>query len=228
MSQILSFWSWFPWWSSMCAVTCLVWVRRRTMVIIEANSLKYPGSLPLSVGAMSVCFMYSILFMKLWSYVQVNMWCRQDQRQQNQSGKRKRTSSISIAQLRELDQDPCWTLNIFYYPVLSRERNRRSWWPRWRRRNGKGAHAKEIGAISGKLKHPGLVVLPLCTHSLLWTELPTHFADSKAIPVEAHSGSCDRSQCSDGPVPAVDDPFREELLDTVHQYGYREGHGATS
>lgn len=50
---------------------------------------------------MTVCFMYSILFMKLWSYVQVNMWCRQDLRQQKSTGHRKRTQSISIAQLRE-------------------------------------------------------------------------------------------------------------------------------
>lgn len=53
---------------------------------------------------MTVCFMYSILFMKLWSYVQVNMWCRQDQRQQKSSGYRKRTHSISIAQLRKRNE----------------------------------------------------------------------------------------------------------------------------
>lgn len=28
------------------------------------------------VGATTVCSLYSILFLKLWSYVQVNLWCR--------------------------------------------------------------------------------------------------------------------------------------------------------
>ncbi|KAK6632049.1 hypothetical protein RUM44_007079 [Polyplax serrata] len=28
------------------------------------------------IGASSVCFTYCILFLKLWSYIQVNMWCR--------------------------------------------------------------------------------------------------------------------------------------------------------
>uniref|UniRef100_A0A1B6DYG0 diacylglycerol O-acyltransferase n=2 Tax=Clastoptera arizonana TaxID=38151 RepID=A0A1B6DYG0_9HEMI len=30
------------------------------------------------VGATSVCFLYCILFLKLWSYVQVNLWCRKE------------------------------------------------------------------------------------------------------------------------------------------------------
>ncbi|XP_044588980.1 diacylglycerol O-acyltransferase 1 [Cotesia glomerata] len=29
-----------------------------------------------SIGAVYVCMLYAILFLKLWSYVQVNMWCR--------------------------------------------------------------------------------------------------------------------------------------------------------
>lgn len=30
------------------------------------------------LGASTVCFMYSVLFLKLWSYIQVNMWCRRE------------------------------------------------------------------------------------------------------------------------------------------------------
>lgn len=56
------------------------------------------------VGAMTVCFTYSILFMKLWSYVQVNMWCRQAHNQDSsKNGKRRR--SISIAQLQRNDRN---------------------------------------------------------------------------------------------------------------------------
>lgn len=50
------------------------------------------------VGSISVCFVYSILFMKLWSYVQVNMWCRQYQKQQKDPISGKRRESFSIAE----------------------------------------------------------------------------------------------------------------------------------
>lgn len=58
-----------------------------------------------TVGASFVCFAYSILFMKLWSYVQVNMWCRHDIVSPKSTKTRKRTQSISIAQLRKLFMD---------------------------------------------------------------------------------------------------------------------------
>lgn len=41
------------------------------MVVIHIH-----GSSFSLVGATTVCFLYSILFLKLWSYVQVNLWCR--------------------------------------------------------------------------------------------------------------------------------------------------------
>lgn len=50
---------------------------------------------------MSVCFLYSILFMKLWSYVQVNLWCRCYQKQQKTSISGKRRESFSIDRRRE-------------------------------------------------------------------------------------------------------------------------------
>lgn len=50
------------------------------------------------VGASTVCFFYSILFLKLWSYVQVNMWCRQTYHTKHYNP-RKRRPSITLAQL---------------------------------------------------------------------------------------------------------------------------------
>lgn len=55
------------------------------------------------VGSMSVCFLYSILFMKLWSYVQVNLWCRSSQKQQKSSISGKRRESFSLDRRRESD-----------------------------------------------------------------------------------------------------------------------------
>lgn len=49
------------------------------------------------VGAMTVCFLYCVLFLKLWSYVQVNLWCRSKLKQRGHRSKRRQ--SVSIAQL---------------------------------------------------------------------------------------------------------------------------------
>ncbi|XP_017854490.1 diacylglycerol O-acyltransferase 1 isoform X2 [Drosophila busckii] len=51
----------------------------------------------LSVGASTVCFFYSVLFLKLWSYVQTNMWCRQKYYQRQP---RERRPSITLAELK--------------------------------------------------------------------------------------------------------------------------------
>lgn len=53
-----------------------------------------------TVGSMAVCFHYSILFMKLWSYIQVNMWCR-NQINDIPNKSRSRSQSITVAELRE-------------------------------------------------------------------------------------------------------------------------------
>lgn len=51
---------------------------------------------------MTVCFHYSILFMKLWSYVQVNLWCRNQLNEiPNKSQYRSRSQSITVAELQE-------------------------------------------------------------------------------------------------------------------------------
>lgn len=49
---------------------------------------------------MTVCFHYSILFMKLWSYVQVNMWCRTEVHDMAPKS-RSRSQSITVAELHE-------------------------------------------------------------------------------------------------------------------------------
>lgn len=56
-----------------------------------------------AVGSMTVCFHYCILFLKLWSYIQVNMWCR-NETNENPTKYRARSQSISIAELRKCSQ----------------------------------------------------------------------------------------------------------------------------
>lgn len=51
------------------------------------------------VGATAVCFHYSVLFMKLWSYIQVNMWCR-NEFNDPPTKTRSRSQSITVAELR--------------------------------------------------------------------------------------------------------------------------------
>ncbi|KAL1400063.1 hypothetical protein pipiens_002111 [Culex pipiens pipiens] len=50
------------------------------------------------VGAMAVCFLYCILFLKLWSYVQVNMWCRANLKQRGPRKLRRQSVSIGVIQ----------------------------------------------------------------------------------------------------------------------------------
>lgn len=50
------------------------------------------------MAASSVCMVYCVLFLKLWSYVQVNMWCR-NSRQMNASKAHQRRQSISVGKL---------------------------------------------------------------------------------------------------------------------------------
>lgn len=70
------------------------------LVLIPMVIIHVKGSAFSLIGAMTVCFHYSILFMKLWSYVQVNMWCRQSNKE-NSSKTRSRSQSISVAELQE-------------------------------------------------------------------------------------------------------------------------------
>ncbi|XP_011501264.1 PREDICTED: diacylglycerol O-acyltransferase 1-like [Ceratosolen solmsi marchali] len=55
------------------------------------------------IGAMYVCMLYAILFLKLWSYVQVNMWCRLSVKSKNTSQGRIRRQSLSYTDLHSTD-----------------------------------------------------------------------------------------------------------------------------
>ncbi|KYN16974.1 Diacylglycerol O-acyltransferase 1 [Trachymyrmex cornetzi] len=50
------------------------------------------------VGAMYVCMLYAILFLKLWSYIQVNMWCRLSNRKKTTQGRMRRQLSYNNLQ----------------------------------------------------------------------------------------------------------------------------------
>lgn len=50
------------------------------------------------VGASTVCTVYSVLFLKLWSYVQVNMWCRSARQNNNKGSLRRQSVSLSSLQ----------------------------------------------------------------------------------------------------------------------------------
>lgn len=66
------------------------------LVLIPMVVIHIKGHAFSLMGASAVCFLYSVLFMKVWSYVQVNMWCRHSLRE---SRSKSRRPSISIAQL---------------------------------------------------------------------------------------------------------------------------------
>lgn len=50
------------------------------------------------VGAMYVCMLYATLFLKLWSYIQVNMWCRLSSRKKTTQGRMRRQLSYNNLQ----------------------------------------------------------------------------------------------------------------------------------
>ncbi|XP_018407025.1 PREDICTED: diacylglycerol O-acyltransferase 1 isoform X2 [Cyphomyrmex costatus] len=50
------------------------------------------------VGAMYVCMLYATLFLKLWSYIQVNMWCRLSSRKKSTQGRMRRQLSYNNLQ----------------------------------------------------------------------------------------------------------------------------------
>ncbi|CAB0036535.1 unnamed protein product [Trichogramma brassicae] len=78
------------------------------MVLMPMVTIQVKGSGFSMVGAMYVCMLYAILFLKLWSYVQVNMWCRAA-KNNNQSQGRLRRQSLSYTDLHasEAKQNGC-------------------------------------------------------------------------------------------------------------------------
>ncbi|XP_058980795.1 diacylglycerol O-acyltransferase 1 isoform X2 [Musca domestica] len=69
------------------------------VVVLPVVIMHLKGHLFSLMGASTVCFFYSILFLKLWSYVQVNMWCRETYHMK-QYKPRVRRPSITLAQLK--------------------------------------------------------------------------------------------------------------------------------
>ncbi|KAF4517830.1 hypothetical protein B566_EDAN008772 [Ephemera danica] len=67
------------------------------LVLLPMVVINVKGSDFSLIGATVVCFTYSILFLKLWSYVQVNLWCRNKCRfSRSSASKRLRRQSISF------------------------------------------------------------------------------------------------------------------------------------
>jgi hypothetical protein len=66
-----------------------------------------------SVGAMYVCMLYAILFLKLWSYVQVNMWCRLSSRQKS-AGQGRIRRQLSYNNLQCKYKEACTISSMFY------------------------------------------------------------------------------------------------------------------
>ncbi|XP_014253436.1 diacylglycerol O-acyltransferase 1 isoform X2 [Cimex lectularius] len=74
------------------------------MIIIYIKSAEFS-----LMGASTVTFLYSVLFLKLWSYVQVNLWCRHARPLSNSSHIRRQ--SITLATL-ALDGDKVGNNNV--------------------------------------------------------------------------------------------------------------------
>ncbi|KAK7873998.1 hypothetical protein R5R35_013410 [Gryllus longicercus] len=81
------------------------------------------------IGATAVCMVYSVLFLKLWSYVQVNLWCRQARASHNfQQMRRQRISfhtfrehasvddSVSNGHLRREEEEESIHHKLVHYP----------------------------------------------------------------------------------------------------------------
>lgn len=69
------------------------------------------------VGASLISFIYSVLFLKLWSYVQVNSWCRADQKNFKNKGSMRR-QSLSYSNLpKESEESDQQEHALVQYPV---------------------------------------------------------------------------------------------------------------
>lgn len=210
-------------------------------VSVRANAFSFITHI-LVVGAMTVCFHYSILFMKLWSYVQVNMWCRQSIKEQS-TRTRSRSQSISVAELRKYHHGQCqivhppscaavnpatfYALNISF--SFGRGRTRRHLSIRIAQ-IGEGAQPghRAIGRLSRQSDSGRSRLLPVLADAVLRAELPAHHSHPEAVPAEAVARSGHRCERRDGPVPAMDDSIGEELIDTVLQYGCGQSHRASA
>ncbi|XP_044743865.1 diacylglycerol O-acyltransferase 1 isoform X1 [Chrysoperla carnea] len=66
------------------------------MPVVVINLKAHAFSL---IGATTVCMIYSVLFLKLWSYVQVNSWCRAAQKAKKYRPGGLRRQSLSVSSI---------------------------------------------------------------------------------------------------------------------------------
>ena len=74
------------------------------VILIPIVVINLKGSSFSLMGSSSICFLYCIVFTKLLSYVQVNLWCRTVQKGQKVSISGKRRDSFSIAEFERKQQ----------------------------------------------------------------------------------------------------------------------------
>ncbi|CAH1391891.1 unnamed protein product [Nezara viridula] len=67
------------------------------------------------LGASGVCFLYSVLFLKLWSYVQVNLWCRTARASHKSTLRRMSVSLSKLSNGSANHNDPIED-HLVYYP----------------------------------------------------------------------------------------------------------------
>ncbi|XP_026468476.1 diacylglycerol O-acyltransferase 1 [Ctenocephalides felis] len=67
------------------------------LVVLPVIVLSIKGNSFSLFGGTTVCFVYAILFLKLWSYVHVNLWCRKNLKRPRQEKNRQRRQSLSVS-----------------------------------------------------------------------------------------------------------------------------------
>jgi len=69
------------------------------------------------MGATMVCFLYSVLFLKMWSYIQVNAWCRAARNTNNKVTMRRQSMSFSQLSNGHTQQESDYDdLHLVQYP----------------------------------------------------------------------------------------------------------------
>nr|CAD7457361.1 unnamed protein product [Timema tahoe] len=160
------------------------------MVIIHIKNTEFS-----LIGASTVCTMYSLLFFKLWSYVQVNLWCR-IKRNNSSSKTHLRRQSLSYHNFSSTENvangsassknkqevglvqypDNLNLHDIIYFifaPTLCYELNfprtnriRKRWTKRWHRREDSGKESGKVGKCDGGPKSSDLADIFLLAVSL--------------------------------------------------------------
>ncbi|XP_066905974.1 diacylglycerol O-acyltransferase 1 [Halyomorpha halys] len=68
------------------------------------------------LGASGVCFLYSVLFLKLWSYVQVNLWCRAARTSSHKTTLRRMSVSLSKLSNGSANHEDAIEDHLVHYP----------------------------------------------------------------------------------------------------------------